>query len=38
MSKTALMVIAQGSEEMEAIITVDMLRRGGVSTIESTVV
>lgn len=30
-SKSALVLIAEGSEEMEAIITVDVLRRGGVS-------
>ncbi|XP_026735206.1 protein dj-1beta-like [Trichoplusia ni] len=31
MSKSALVIVAQGSEEMETIITVDMLRRGGVT-------
>ncbi|CAG9794579.1 unnamed protein product [Diatraea saccharalis] len=31
MSKTALVILAQGAEEMETVITVDMLRRGGVS-------
>ncbi|CAH0712817.1 unnamed protein product, partial [Brenthis ino] len=31
MSKTALMIMAQGAEEMETVITVDMLRRAGVS-------
>ncbi|XP_015186243.1 PREDICTED: protein deglycase DJ-1zDJ-1-like [Polistes dominula] len=29
--KTALLLIADGSEEMEAVITADVLRRGGVS-------
>lgn len=32
MSKTALVILAQGAEEMETVITVDMLRRGGVSS------
>ncbi|CAH0601944.1 unnamed protein product [Chrysodeixis includens] len=31
MTKSALVIVAQGSEEMETIITVDMLRRGGVT-------
>ncbi|XP_026483338.2 protein dj-1beta-like [Vanessa tameamea] len=31
MSKTALMILSQGAEEMETVITVDMLRRGGVT-------
>jgi hypothetical protein len=31
MSKSALVILAQGAEEMETVITVDMLRRGGVS-------
>ncbi|CAH0689126.1 unnamed protein product [Chilo suppressalis] len=31
MSKTALVILAQGAEEMETVITVDMLRRGGVN-------
>ncbi|CAH2101673.1 unnamed protein product [Euphydryas editha] len=31
MSKSALMILAQGAEEMETVITVDMLRRGGVT-------
>ncbi|XP_038219970.1 protein dj-1beta-like isoform X2 [Zerene cesonia] len=31
MSKSALVVLAQGAEEMETVITVDMLRRGGVT-------
>ncbi|XP_041970394.1 protein dj-1beta-like [Aricia agestis] len=31
MSKSALVILAQGSEEMETVITVDMLRRGGVT-------
>lgn len=30
MSKTALVILAKGAEEMETVITVDMLRRGGV--------
>lgn len=29
--KTAILLIADGSEEMEAVITVDVLRRAGVS-------
>lgn len=28
--KTAILLIADGSEEMEAVITVDVLRRAGV--------
>lgn len=31
-NKSALVLIADGSEEMEAVITVDVLRRGGVSS------
>lgn len=31
MSKSALVILAQGAEEMETVITVDMLRRGGVT-------
>ncbi|CAH0699469.1 unnamed protein product [Spodoptera exigua] len=31
MSKTALVILSQGAEEMETVITVDMLRRGGVT-------
>ncbi|KAL4712135.1 hypothetical protein ACJJTC_010996 [Scirpophaga incertulas] len=31
MPKTALVILAQGAEEMETVITVDMLRRGGVT-------
>uniref|UniRef100_A0A2A4IYT8 DJ-1/PfpI domain-containing protein n=2 Tax=Heliothis virescens TaxID=7102 RepID=A0A2A4IYT8_HELVI len=31
MSKTALVILTQGAEEMETVITVDMLRRGGVN-------
>nr|CDJ90290.1 ThiJ PfpI domain containing protein [Haemonchus contortus] len=30
MSKTALLILADGAEEMEAVITADVLRRGGV--------
>ena len=30
---TALVIIADGSEEMEAVITIDVLRRGGVSNV-----
>ncbi|KAM3955417.1 DJ-1 beta [Aphomia sociella] len=33
MSKSALVILAQGAEEMETIITVDMLRRGGVTVV-----
>ncbi|XP_073965129.1 protein dj-1beta-like [Choristoneura fumiferana] len=33
MSKSALVILAQGAEEMETIITVDMLRRAGVTVI-----
>ncbi|KIH44228.1 hypothetical protein ANCDUO_25754, partial [Ancylostoma duodenale] len=28
--KTALLILADGAEEMEAVITADVLRRGGV--------
>ncbi|XP_075988911.1 protein dj-1beta-like [Anticarsia gemmatalis] len=31
MSKSALVILAQGAEEMETVITVDMLRRAGVT-------
>ncbi|KAF9813969.1 hypothetical protein SFRURICE_019418 [Spodoptera frugiperda] len=31
MSKTALVILAQGAEEMETVITADVLRRGGVT-------
>lgn len=30
-TKSALVLVAEGSEEMECIISVDVLRRGGVS-------
>jgi putative intracellular protease/amidase len=32
-TKTALIILANGAEEMEVVITVDVLRRAGVSTI-----
>ncbi|KAK6057615.1 DJ-1 family protein [Cooperia oncophora] len=32
-SKTALLILADGAEEMEAIITADVLRRGGVEVV-----
>ena len=31
MSRTALLLLADGAEEMEVVITADVLRRGGVS-------
>lgn len=31
MSKRAVLFLAEGSEEMEAVIAIDVLRRGGVS-------
>lgn len=31
--KTALALLANGSEEMELVITVDVLRRAGVSSL-----
>lgn len=31
MSKTALLILSEGAEEMEAIISADVLRRAGVS-------
>lgn len=30
MSKTAILLLAEGAEEMEAVITADVLRRAGV--------
>lgn len=32
-TKTALAILAPGSEEMELVITVDVLRRAGVSNL-----
>lgn len=31
MSASALIIVAEGCEEMEAVISIDVLRRGGVS-------
>jgi len=33
-TKKALLLIADGSEEMEAVITIDVLRRAGVSEMQ----
>merc|ERR1739838_85909 len=33
MSKSAVMILAEGAEEMEAVITIDVLRRGGVTVV-----
>ena len=33
MSRTALLLLANGAEEMEAVIAADVLRRGGVSNL-----
>ena len=33
MEKTAILLLAEGAEEMEAIITADVLRRAGVSVV-----
>ena len=35
---SALVVMANGSEEMEAIISIDVLRRGGVSQLRSGII
>lgn len=34
MTKTALLILADGAEEMEAVITADVLRRGGVEVMQ----
>ena len=31
MAKRALLILAEGAEEMEAVISADVMRRGGVS-------
>lgn len=36
-TKTALVILSPGSEEMELIIAVDVLRRAGVSTLHSSI-
>ena len=33
MAATALVILAAGAEEMEAVITIDVLRRGGVQVL-----
>lgn len=32
MTKTALVLITEGSEDLEAVTTIDVLRRGGIKT------
>ena len=34
MSKTAILLLAEGAEEMEAVITADILRRAGVGYVQ----
>lgn len=34
-SKSAMVILAEGAEEMEAVIAIDVLRRGGVSKVRN---